>query len=83
MTTSPANSSPAPVPTGFTEATVAVNGVASHYVLGGQYSAGPGMVATVQAIADNVQGGSVPDAGHWLAEENPAYLLGQLLAFLA
>lgn len=51
--------------------------------LGGQHSAGPSIVATVQAIADNVQGGSVPDAGHWLAEENPEYLLSQLLAFLA
>lgn len=50
--------------------------------LGGQYSAGPAIVATAQAIADHVQGGSVPDAGHWLAEENPAYLLAQLLAFL-
>lgn len=50
--------------------------------LGGQYSAGPTIVAMVQAIADDVRGGSVPDAGHWLAEENPAYLLDQLTAFL-
>ncbi len=50
--------------------------------LGGQYSAGPTIVATAQLIADDVRGGSVPDAGHWLAEENPDYLLGQLLDFL-
>ncbi|MBO0933855.1 alpha/beta fold hydrolase [Fibrella aquatilis] len=50
--------------------------------LGGQHSAGPTIVATVQAVADDVRGGSVPNAGHWLAEENPAYLLDQLIAFL-
>lgn len=50
--------------------------------LGGQYSAGPAIVAAVQAVADDVCGGSVPDAGHWLAEENPDYLLAQLIAFL-
>lgn len=50
--------------------------------LGGQYSAGPAIVATVQQVADHVRGGSVPEAGHWLAEENPDYLLAQLLAFL-
>lgn len=50
--------------------------------LAGQYSAGPVIVATVRQLADDVRGGSVPDAGHWLAEENPAYLLAQLLTFL-
>ena len=50
--------------------------------LGGQYSAGPAIVATARQIADDVRGGSVPDAGHWLVEENPDYLLAQLLAFL-
>ena len=50
--------------------------------LGGQYSAGLAIVATVQQIATDVRGGSVPDAGHWLAEENPDYVLAQLLAFL-
>lgn len=51
--------------------------------LGGQYSAGPGVMAAAQAVADDVRGGVVPDAGHWLAEENPEYLLAELLAFLA
>lgn len=50
--------------------------------LGGQYSAGLTIMATVQAVADDVRGGSVPDAGHWLAEENPAYLLNQFTNFL-
>ena len=50
--------------------------------LGGEHTFGAHIVALVQAVATDVRGGSVPNAGHWLAEENPAYLLAQLLAFL-
>ncbi|MGI4832395.1 MAG: alpha/beta fold hydrolase [Janthinobacterium lividum] len=50
--------------------------------LGRQYSFGPHMVAMVQTVGEDVRGGSVPDCGHWIAEENPAYLLSQLTAFL-
>ena len=50
--------------------------------LGGAQGFGPQMVPMVQLVADNVQGGSIPDSGHWVAEENPDYLLAQLLAFL-
>lgn len=50
--------------------------------LGGQSSFGPLMVPMVQLVADNVQGGSIPDCGHWINEEKTDYLLAQLTAFL-
>ncbi|MBC8083380.1 MAG: alpha/beta hydrolase [Hymenobacter sp.] len=50
--------------------------------LSGEHGFGPQMVPLVQLVADHVQGGSIPGAGHWVAEENPDYLLAQLLAFL-
>ena len=50
--------------------------------LGGDHSFGPRIVALVQLVAEHVQGGSIPDCGHWVAEENPEYLLAQLLDFL-
>lgn len=50
--------------------------------LGGEKGFGPQIVPMVQQVADNVQGGSIPGSGHWVAEENPDYLLAQLLAFL-
>ena len=50
--------------------------------LGGQYTIGEHIVALVQTVAADVRGGSVPDAAHWLVEENPDYLLAQLVSFL-
>ena len=50
--------------------------------LGGEFSLGPRMVAMVEMVADDVRGGSIPGCGHWVNEENPKYLLAQLLAFL-
>lgn len=50
--------------------------------LGGDHGMGPFILPMVEAVAENVQGGSVPNCGHWLAEEAPDYLLEKLLAFL-
>jgi pimeloyl-ACP methyl ester carboxylesterase len=51
--------------------------------LGGEISAAPFIVSMAQESAENVRGGSVPCAGHWIAEENPNYLIQQILAFFA
>lgn len=34
-----------------------------------------------EEIAENVTGHLVPDAGHWVAEENPAYFTRMFLDF--
>ena len=38
---------------------------------------------SLRMIASNVQGGVIPDCGHFIAEEQPALLAERLLAFLA
>lgn len=50
--------------------------------LGGDKSFGPRIVAMAELVATDVRGGSIPNCGHWVAEENPNYLLAQLQAFL-
>lgn len=54
--------------------------------LGGEESAGPYMVPLLASVARNVTGGSVngsvPQGGHWLAEQHPDVILRELLAFL-
>ncbi|HEY3276119.1 MAG TPA: alpha/beta hydrolase [Syntrophorhabdaceae bacterium] len=49
--------------------------------LGGAQSLGPVMVDTVKEVALNVRGGSVERCGHWIADEQPASLTAQILAF--
>ena len=51
--------------------------------LGGDKSFGRGMecIQSLQRVAENVQGGVIPDCGHWLAEEQPAVLADRLMAF--
>jgi pimeloyl-ACP methyl ester carboxylesterase len=34
-------------------------------------------------VADDVRGGVIPDCGHWIAEEQPEFVAGRLLEFLA
>jgi hypothetical protein len=34
-----------------------------------------------QPVAENVTSLVVPEAGHWLGDENPLFLAGQLLNF--
>jgi pimeloyl-ACP methyl ester carboxylesterase len=51
--------------------------------LGGDKSFGRGMetMESLQRVAENVQGGLVPNSGHWVCEEQPAFISEQLLKF--
>src|SRR5919197_2898574 len=51
--------------------------------LGGKCSFGIVALKSMRLLATNVSGGIVPDSGHWIAEERPDYLVGQLLKFFA
>lgn len=51
--------------------------------LGGEQATGPGMLKTMQLVADNVQGGVVSNCGHYIPEERPDYLANQILSFFA
>ena len=52
--------------------------------LGGGGTRGRGniVVASLRRVADQVEGGSVPDCGHFIPEEKPAELAAQLREFL-
>jgi pimeloyl-ACP methyl ester carboxylesterase len=50
--------------------------------LGGERGAGGFMLQGMQQLATNVVGGAVPNAGHWVADEQPAALASRLLEFL-
>lgn len=41
-----------------------------------------GNIAPMETVATNVQGAVVPNSGHWVAEEQPQYLVNQILEFL-
>jgi pimeloyl-ACP methyl ester carboxylesterase len=49
--------------------------------LGGKYSFGKRTLTSMQALAENVRGREVDQCGHWISEEQPAYLSEQLLNF--
>ncbi|GAB4216122.1 MAG: alpha/beta hydrolase [Roseiflexaceae bacterium] len=49
--------------------------------LGGERGAGAYMVPGWQQLAEDVRGGVIERAGHWIAEEQPDILAAQLLAF--
>ena len=51
--------------------------------LGGERGAGEYPLMAMRALADDVRGGVIPRAGHWLTDEQPAALAEALLAFLA
>ncbi|WP_298143474.1 alpha/beta hydrolase [Flavobacterium sp.] len=51
--------------------------------LGGENGAGEFMLNGWQQLAENVAGGSIKKAGHWIVDEQPAELTKQLLAFFA
>jgi pimeloyl-ACP methyl ester carboxylesterase len=50
--------------------------------LGGEKSYGAGMAAEIGAVASNVKGGVIPEAGHWVMEENPAATIKLVTDFL-
>ena len=52
------------------------------YALGGEYSFGTGMADLMRQTADDVEGGIVPDSGHWIMEENPRATVQLVRAFL-
>jgi pimeloyl-ACP methyl ester carboxylesterase len=51
--------------------------------LGGDKSFGRGTecIESLRRVADDVRGGLARDCGHWIAEEQPDFLVEQLLAF--
>ncbi|MEM9491811.1 MAG: alpha/beta hydrolase [Myxococcota bacterium] len=51
--------------------------------LGGEFSFGPFIVAMASEVAEDVRGGSIAGAGHWLTEEQPEALTAELLDFFA
>jgi pimeloyl-ACP methyl ester carboxylesterase len=53
------------------------------YALGGEKSFGPMMATVMREGASNVTEGIVPDAGHWIMEENPSATVRLVRAFLA
>lgn len=51
--------------------------------LGGEKSFGLTMAVVMRAVATDVTEGVVPDAGHWIMEENPAATVALVLDFLS
>jgi len=51
--------------------------------IGGEQSAGEGVAATMNLVADDVQGVVLAGSGHWVAEQATDDLLAALTAFLA
>ncbi len=51
--------------------------------IGGEKSFGPMMATVMRAAASNVTQGVVPDAGHWLMEEQPQVTVALVSSFLA
>ena len=51
--------------------------------LGGSKSFGRGLetLESLQRVAEDVRGGLVPDSGHWVCEEQPEFITGELLKF--
>jgi pimeloyl-ACP methyl ester carboxylesterase len=49
---------------------------------GGAQSVGAGTRACMEALCERVEGGVIPDCGHWVAEEQPAFVLAALSDFL-
>ena len=54
-----------------------------YLALGGECSFGTAALDSMRMVATNVSGGIVPNSGHWIAEEQPDFLINQLLKFFA
>ena len=50
--------------------------------LGGEKSFGLAMADVMRFAATNVEGGAVPDSGHWIMEENPKATVAMVRSFL-
>ena len=50
--------------------------------VGGEKSFGSAMADVMRFAADNVQAGVVPDAGHWIMEDNPSATISMVREFL-
>ena len=51
--------------------------------LGGDRGFGQAPLRSMRELADDVRGGVIENCGHWIVEEQPAYLTTQLLTFFA
>lgn len=49
--------------------------------LGGAFGVGELVLRDLRQVAEDVRGGVVPECGHFIAEERPDYLAGELLRF--
>ena len=50
--------------------------------LGGEKSFGTTMAAVMRFAANDVEEGVIPDAGHWVMEENPKATVAKVRMFL-
>lgn len=50
--------------------------------LGGEFS-GPYVLPMIQTVAANVRGGTIPNSGHWIVQEQPQAFLDRVLPFFA
>jgi pimeloyl-ACP methyl ester carboxylesterase len=51
--------------------------------LGGEAFLGDGVRKWMEQVATDVRGGAIPECGHWIAEEQPEYLLRAIDDFLS
>jgi hypothetical protein len=49
--------------------------------LGGDHSFGNAALTSMKSLATDVRGAIVPFYGHWIAEEQPEFLIEQLSSF--
>jgi pimeloyl-ACP methyl ester carboxylesterase len=50
---------------------------------GGAAFLAEGPKRAMEKLAVNVRGGSIPECGHWISEEQPQFLIDELLKFFA
>jgi pimeloyl-ACP methyl ester carboxylesterase len=50
--------------------------------IGGDHSYGAGLASELGAVASNVRGAVIVNAGHWLMEEQPAETIAAIRVFL-
>jgi pimeloyl-ACP methyl ester carboxylesterase len=50
---------------------------------GGDASVGPAAQMCMEVLAEDVRGGIIPECGHWIAEEQPEFVLARLREFCA